>query len=87
MCSFPVWCLGEDTEFDCIGPWMLPFHLFHNNVKTTFYCLEYSVRISVLEYEDDVSKWILQDQSNQRVLTNEITLNESYSIRLIEQSL
>ena len=19
MCSFPVWCLGEDMELDCIG--------------------------------------------------------------------
>ena len=63
MCSFPIWCLGEGTELDCIGPWLLPFHLRLNNIKTTFYCLEYVFRISVLEYEDYVSKWILQHQS------------------------
>ena len=27
MCSFPIWCLGQDVEFDCIGSWSLPFHL------------------------------------------------------------
>ena len=27
VCSFPVWCLGQDVEFDCIGSWTLPFHL------------------------------------------------------------
>ena len=27
LCSFPVWCLGQDVEFDCIGPWWLPCHL------------------------------------------------------------
>ena len=26
MCSFPVGCLGQDMEFDCIGSWSLPFH-------------------------------------------------------------
>ena len=20
MCSFPIWCLGQDVELDCIGP-------------------------------------------------------------------
>ena len=29
LCSFPVWCLGQDVEFDCIGGCSLPFHLFH----------------------------------------------------------
>ena len=24
-CPFPIWCLGQDVEFDCIGPWPLPF--------------------------------------------------------------
>ena len=23
-CPFPVWCLGQDVEFDCIGSWSLP---------------------------------------------------------------
>ena len=27
MCPFPIWCLGQDVEFDCIGSWALPFHL------------------------------------------------------------
>ena len=27
LCSFAVWCLGKDVEFDCIGSWSLPFHL------------------------------------------------------------
>ena len=26
-CPFPVWCLGQDVEFDCIGSWSLPFYL------------------------------------------------------------
>ena len=24
---FPVWCLGQDVEFDCIGSLSLPFYL------------------------------------------------------------
>ena len=27
LCSFPLWCLGNYVEFDCIGSWSLPFHL------------------------------------------------------------
>ena len=27
MCSFPIWCLGQDVELNCIGSWALPFHL------------------------------------------------------------
>ena len=27
LCSCPVWCLGKDVEFDCIGFWSLPFLL------------------------------------------------------------
>ena len=27
LCSFPVWCLGQDVEFDCICSCQLPFHL------------------------------------------------------------
>ena len=60
MCSFPVWYLGEDTELECIGAWLLPFNLHHNNIKTTFNCLEYAFRIPVLEYEDDFNKRLLQ---------------------------
>ena len=26
-CSFPIWCLGEDMEYDCMGSWLLHFHL------------------------------------------------------------
>ena len=26
-CSFPVWCLGPDVKFDCIGSWSLQFRL------------------------------------------------------------
>ena len=26
-CPFPVWCLGQGVEFDCIGPISLPFYL------------------------------------------------------------
>ena len=22
----PVWCLGQNVEFDCVGSWSLPFH-------------------------------------------------------------
>ena len=29
MCSFPVWCLRQDVEFDCVGSWSLPFHLLN----------------------------------------------------------
>ena len=32
MCSFPVWCLGQDVVFDCVGSWSLhvkSFTLFH----------------------------------------------------------
>ena len=25
VCSFPLWCLGKEVEFDCIGSWSLPF--------------------------------------------------------------
>ena len=27
MCSFPIWYMGQDVVFDCIGSWSLPFHL------------------------------------------------------------
>ena len=27
LCCFPLWCLGQNVEFDCIGSWSLPFHL------------------------------------------------------------
>ena len=23
----PIWCIGQDVEFDCISSWSLPFHL------------------------------------------------------------
>ena len=29
LCSLPVWCLGQDVEFDCIGSWLLRFHLLY----------------------------------------------------------
>ena len=29
-CPFPIWCLGQDVEFDCIDSWSLPFHLLFN---------------------------------------------------------
>ena len=28
--TFPVWCLEQDVEFDCICFWSLPFHQFFN---------------------------------------------------------
>ena len=28
-CPFPVWCLGQDVEFDCIGSGSLPFYLLN----------------------------------------------------------
>ena len=28
-CPFPVWCLGQDVEFDCICSWSLPFYLLN----------------------------------------------------------
>ena len=28
-CPFPIWCLGQDVEFDCIGSWSLPFYLLY----------------------------------------------------------
>ena len=40
----------------CMCSCLLPLHLLHNNIKTTFNCLEYAFRIPVLEYEDDVGK-------------------------------
>ena len=27
-CCFPVWCLGQNMEFNCICSWSLPFYLF-----------------------------------------------------------
>ena len=30
FCSFSVWCLGNEAEFDCIGSWSLTFHLIFN---------------------------------------------------------
>ena len=30
LCSFSVWCRGQNVEFDCIGFWSLPFHLLHS---------------------------------------------------------
>ena len=27
MDPFPIWYLGQDWEFDCIGSWSLQFHL------------------------------------------------------------
>ena len=44
VCSFSIWYLRQDVEFDCIGSWSLPFHLlfafwthvhrcFNNNVN------------------------------------------------------
>ena len=59
MCSFPIWCLGEDTELDITGAWLLSFCLLHSNIKTTLNCLEYAFRVPVLENEDDDSKWLL----------------------------
>ena len=36
LCSFPVWCLGKEMEFDCIGSWSLPLHLLSVLVYMTF---------------------------------------------------
>ena len=30
---FPVWCLWQDVEFDCIGSWSLPFYLLFTLLK------------------------------------------------------
>ena len=29
-CPFPIWCLWQSAEFDCIGSWPLPFYLLQN---------------------------------------------------------
>ena len=28
-CPFPVWCSGQDVEFDCFGSWSLPSYQFY----------------------------------------------------------
>ena len=28
-CPFPIWCLGQDVEFDCISSGSLPFYLLY----------------------------------------------------------
>ena len=30
FCSFPIRCLGQEVEFDCISSWSLPFHQLYN---------------------------------------------------------
>ena len=27
ICHFPIWCLRQDVEFDCVSSWSLPFFL------------------------------------------------------------
>ena len=34
--SFPVWCLGQDVEFDCIGSRSLPFIYFYSFPAVVF---------------------------------------------------
>ena len=38
LCSFPVWCLRKEVEFDCLGSWSLPFHLFCLEVSRATHC-------------------------------------------------
>ena len=33
MRSFPIWCRGQDMEFDCNGSWSLPFHVLYGTVR------------------------------------------------------
>ena len=49
LCSFSVWCLGKDVEFDCVGSGLLPFHLLF---ETDDYCLSHVLAklISTLVY-------------------------------------
>ena len=30
---FPVWCLGQDVEFDCIGSGLLHFYLLNEALQ------------------------------------------------------
>ena len=32
-CPFPVWRLGQDVEFDCIGSWSFSFYLLSMNLQ------------------------------------------------------
>ena len=36
--SFPVWCLGQDVAFACIGSWSLLFHLLFPIYTESFCC-------------------------------------------------
>ena len=33
VCFFPIWCLGQDVEFDCINSRSLHFHLLDTRLK------------------------------------------------------
>ena len=35
MC--PIWSLGQDVEIDCIGSWLLPFHLLCFDTPINYY--------------------------------------------------
>ena len=38
LCSFPVWCLEPDVEYDCIGSWLLSFHLLQKSMYALHPC-------------------------------------------------
>ena len=42
-CSFPVWCLGQYVQFDCIGSWSSPFNYISFRLKTY---IEYTCEVS-----------------------------------------
>ena len=55
LCSFPVWCLGQDLQFDCIGVLSLPLPLVYIGCLCLyFYCFALrvlgSIRIIVFSF-------------------------------------
>ena len=73
MCPFPVWCLGQDVKFDCIGSWSLPFYLLYtkskyciSTLKHNWKCKFESLLINQRWYNSDISTFIQISFSTER---------------------
>ena len=47
-CPFPVWCLGQDVEFDCVGSWSLPFYLLFIILRSLFFSVVVTFHIVIV---------------------------------------
>ena len=52
-CPFPVWCLGQGVELDCVGSWSLPFYLLFPKKGSLQLCQNYST-ISLIRHPSKV---------------------------------